>query len=89
MKASVLSIGSYTLTLLSCGLVHSFPTAEHFAKLVQHNVPSGSAASSEGLHEGFLRLKEKRLFFDPLTTPIDGACFLSVCHDSVLADIRQ
>lgn len=88
MKASILFIGSYTLTLLSCGLVHSFPTAEHFAKLVQHNALSGSAASSEGLHEGLLRLKEKRLIFDPMTKPIDGACFVCVCHDSVLADIR-
>lgn len=81
MKASILSIGSCALTLLSCSLVHSFPTPENFAKLVQHNALSGRTVSAEGLHENLLRMKEKRLFFDPMTTPVDGACSVGICHD--------
>jgi hypothetical protein len=69
MKVSILSIGSFALSFLSCSLVHSFPTAENFAKLTHRN-----GLSSEDIHENLLRLKQKRLFFDPMTTPIDGMC---------------
>lgn len=80
MKVSILSFGSYALSLLSCSLVHSFPTAENFAKLIRHNALGGPMASSEGLHEGLLHLREKRLFFDPMITPIDGSFF---CQDPI------
>jgi hypothetical protein len=70
MKVSILSVGSFALSFLSCSLVHSFPTAENFAKLTHRN-----GLSSEDIHENLLRLKQKRLFFDPMTTPIDGMCY--------------
>lgn len=73
MKASILSVGSCALSLLSCSFVHSFPTPENLAKLVHHNALDGSTLSSESLHESLLNLKKKRLFFDPMTTPIEGA----------------
>lgn len=88
MKASTLSIRSCALTLLSCSLVYSFPTPENLAKLVQYNALSESTVSPEGLHETLLHLKEKRLFFDPMTTPIDGSCLVGFCHEDILADIR-
>ncbi|KAI4595204.1 hypothetical protein KJ359_007180 [Pestalotiopsis sp. 9143b] len=56
------------------GLVHSFPTAENFAKLAQRNGIAADAASDitpEQLHESLLKIKNKRLLFDPLTDPID------------------
>ncbi|KAF7536945.1 heme-thiolate peroxidase [Neopestalotiopsis clavispora] len=54
------------------GLVHSFPTAENFAKLAERGMISDAAEiTPEKLHEGLLKLKNKRLLFDPLTTPID------------------
>jgi hypothetical protein len=76
MKVSALSFGSFALTLLSSGLVHSFPTAENFAKLARSNALENGGVGSEDLHESLLRLKQKRLFFDPMTTPIDGMFFL-------------
>lgn len=74
MKVSILSFGSFALTLLSSSLVHSFPTAENFAKLAHRNALDNSAFGSEDLHKHLLRLKQKRLLFDPMTTPIDGIC---------------
>lgn len=72
MKVSILSFGSFALTLLSSGLVHSFPTAENFAKLARRNALDDTVFDAEDLHENLLRLKQKRLLFDPMTTPIDG-----------------
>jgi hypothetical protein len=72
MKVSILSLGSFALNLLSSGLVHSFPTSENLSKLVRADVSNNSAIDSEDLHENLLRLKQKRLPFDPMTTPIDG-----------------
>lgn len=62
------------------GLVHSFPTAENFAKLAQRNGIAADAASDitpEQLHESLLKIKNKRLLFDPLTDPIDGAFWVT------------
>ncbi|ORY68353.1 Chloroperoxidase [Pseudomassariella vexata] len=50
------------------GLVQSFPTAQNFAKLLERDA---SFNSPEKLHASLLALKNKRLLFDPLTTPID------------------
>jgi len=74
MKVSILSLASFALTLLSSGLVHSFPTAENFAKLAHRNALDNAAFGPEDLHNNLLRLKQKRLLFDPMTTPIDGTC---------------
>lgn len=74
MKVSILSLGSFALTLLSSSLVHSFPTAENFAKLARRNALDNATFDSKDLHKNLLRLKQKRLLFDPMTTPIDGIC---------------
>ncbi|CAJ2499721.1 Uu.00g025740.m01.CDS01 [Anthostomella pinea] len=52
-------------------LVHSFPTAENFAKLAQRGLLDTSDLTPEALHESLLRIKNKRLLFDPMTSPID------------------
>jgi hypothetical protein len=70
MKASILSSGSLVWTLLSANLVHSFPTAENFAKLAGRN--QNHDHPLEGLYEGLVHLREKRLLFDPMTKPIDS-----------------
>jgi len=88
MKVSILSLASFALTLLSSGLVHSFPTAESFAKLAHRNALDNAAFDPEDLHKNLLRLKQKRLLFDPMTTPIDGILFKeSQIH--AIADSRQ
>jgi hypothetical protein len=73
---STLSSGIRALLLLApfSALVHSFPTAENFAKLAQRGVLEAdvSVLSAEELHASLLKIKEKRLLFDPLTEPIDG-----------------
>ncbi|KAH9904751.1 oxidase [Xylariomycetidae sp. FL2044] len=54
--------------------VLSFPTAENFAKLAARQYGSRSSPSESSLedfHHDLLRLKQKRLLFDPLTEPID------------------
>ena len=88
MKVSILSLGSLALTLLSSGLVHSFPTAENFAQLARRNAGDNAAFDSEDLHKNLLRLKQKRLLFDPMTTPIDGI-FSGKGQDNVVTDSRQ
>jgi len=75
MKVSILSLASFALTLLSSGLVHSFPTAENLAKLAHRNALDNAAFDPEDLHKSLLHLKQKRLLFDPMTTPIDGILF--------------
>ncbi|THY25762.1 Cloroperoxidase [Aureobasidium pullulans] len=65
MKASILSSSFFALSLLS-GLVHSFPTAQNFAKLVRYDI-----SPNHDMHESLLRLKDKRLLFDPMTEPVD------------------
>ena len=67
MKASILSSSFFALCLLS-GLVHSFPTAQNFAKLARYDI-----SANHDMHESLLRLKHKRLLFDPTTEPVDGA----------------
>lgn len=67
MKASILSSSFFALSLLS-GLVHSFPTAQNFAKLVRYDI-----SANHDMHESLHRLKSKRLLFDPMTEPVDGA----------------
>jgi hypothetical protein len=47
--------------------VHSFPTPENIANIIRRE-----ELTPEQLHESLLRLKDKRLLFDPLTTPIEG-----------------
>lgn len=65
MKASILSSSFFALCLLS-GLVHSFPTAQNFAKLARYDI-----SANHDMHESLLRLKHKRLLFDPMTEPVD------------------
>lgn len=65
MKASILSSSFFALCLLS-GLVHSFPTAQNFAKLARYDI-----SANHDMHESLLRLKQKRLLFDPMTEPVD------------------
>jgi hypothetical protein len=61
--------------LSTIAAVSAFPTVENLAQLAQRE---GSASvlteksSIEELSKELLRLKEKRLLFDPLTKPIDG-----------------
>ena len=86
MKVSILSLGSFALTLFSSGLVHSFPTAENFAKLYRRDALGTDAFDPEEMHDNLLRLKQKRLF-DPMTTPIDG--MLRVETQSSVADTQQ
>lgn len=53
--------------------VDAFPTAENFAKLIRYNPGLDDASAHFAkVQEGLVRLKEKRLLFDPLTEPIDG-----------------
>ncbi|KAK6863781.1 oxidase [Apiospora arundinis] len=68
MKLSFSSCGLGAV-LFSAALVHSFPTAENFAKLAGRDALNG--LTPEELHKSLLSLKEKRLLFDPLTEPID------------------
>ena len=49
------------------GLAQSFPTAENLAKLARDD-----GLTPDQLHEKLLYIKEKRLSFDPLGTPIQG-----------------
>lgn len=61
MKFSLsLGLGAALFSHLS-PVVHGFPTAENLLKL----------GTPEEIHESLLRMKEKRLLFDPLTKPID------------------
>jgi hypothetical protein len=72
MKAS-LPLRFYAVFLAPYStLVHSFPTAENFAKIARHGGLDLSNVSPHELQGNLLRLKEKRLLFDPLTTSIDG-----------------
>jgi hypothetical protein len=67
------SFGFGTALLASFSvLVHSFPTAENFAKLAQRGLLDTSNLTPREFHESLVRIKNKRLLFDPLTTPIDG-----------------
>ena len=62
MKFSLsLGLGAALLSHFS-PVAHGFPTAENLLKL----------GTPEEIHESLLRMKEKRLLFDPLTKPIDG-----------------
>lgn len=66
-------VGLYaTLLAAFSAVVHSFPTAENFAKLAERGLLDTSNLDPLQLHESLLKIKEKRLLFDPLTTPIDG-----------------
>lgn len=69
---SSFGFGAVLLTQFST-VVHSFPTAENFAKLAQRGLVDNPSLSPVQLHESLVRIKEKRLLFDPLTTPINGA----------------
>ncbi|KAL1869626.1 hypothetical protein Daus18300_005481 [Diaporthe australafricana] len=52
--------------------VDAFPTAENFAKLIRYNPGLDDASAHFAkIQEELVRLKEKRLLFDPLTEPID------------------
>jgi hypothetical protein len=72
MKVSILSLGSFALNIFSFVLVHSFPTSKNLSKLFRADALNDAAPGSEDLHENLLRLKQKRLLFDPMTKPIDG-----------------
>ncbi|KAK9769583.1 hypothetical protein AB5N19_11760 [Seiridium cardinale] len=64
--------GTYAALLAPfSALVHSFPTADNFAKLAQRGLLDTSDIKPLELHESLLKIKNKRLLFDPLTTPID------------------
>jgi len=67
MKMGFRSFGLSAALLLTpfSTLVHSFPTAENFGKIFQN-----SDVTVEQLSETLDSLKNKRLLFDPLTTPI-------------------
>ncbi|KAI1865624.1 hypothetical protein JX265_007947 [Neoarthrinium moseri] len=66
------SFGLYAVLLAPfSALVHSFPTADNFAKLAERGFIDSSDISPQKLHDSLLRIKEKRLLFDPLTYPID------------------
>lgn len=54
--------------------VDAFPTAENFAKLVGRYTPGLDDASAHfaKIQEELVKLREKRLLFDPLTEPIDS-----------------
>jgi hypothetical protein len=69
MRTTALLLLGYCLPFALC-----FPTAENWAKLARSQ-DGGSLASLEELQWNLLELKEKRLLFDPLTTPIDGECW--------------
>ncbi|KAI1342939.1 Chloroperoxidase [Xylariaceae sp. FL0016] len=51
----------------------AFPSADNFAQLARRGVAGSADASPEDLHRDLVRLREKRLLFDPLTDPIDVA----------------
>lgn len=55
--------------------VDAFPTVDNFAKLIGRYTPGldDSSAHFAKMQEELFKLKEKRLLFDPLTEPIDGA----------------
>jgi hypothetical protein len=86
MKAGFSSFGLCAVLLAPLSaLVHSFPTAENFAKLSRRGALKARDIRPEQLHESLLHLKEKRLLFDPMTTPIDGE---SVCHETSVCLLR-
>jgi hypothetical protein len=72
MKVSILPLGSFALNIFSSGLVQSFSTSENLSKLVRADALNNAALGSGDLHENLLRVKQKRLLFAPMTTPIDG-----------------
>jgi hypothetical protein len=61
-------------TLGAIVVVSAFPTVENLARFVQRDEPLSIITDNaiEDLSRHLIRLKEKRLLFDPLTDPIDG-----------------
>lgn len=54
--------------------VKAFPTTENFARLIRYNSGLNDASADFAkIQEELVKLKEKRLLFDPLTDPIDGS----------------
>ncbi|KAH6653017.1 oxidase [Truncatella angustata] len=52
-------------------IIHSFPTAENFAKLASRGLLDTSDITPQDLYATLSKIKNKRLLFDPLKTPID------------------
>lgn len=53
--------------------VDAFPTVEGFAKMIRYTPGlDDSSAHFAKIQEELVKLKEKRLLFDPLTEPIDS-----------------
>lgn len=61
--------------------VDAFPTAENFAKLIRYNPGLDDASAHFAkVQEELVKLREKRLLFDPLTDPIDSTYMPMIRH---------